>query len=346
MGIQAYYVHLMRNRLSRELCRPEAGQKFTVDGEDYVLGGEIGDGAVGLVRKATRLKDGTHRAVKFLAPDPKYIESEVFEDVAIRFRREGERGTKLDHQHLITIHYYCDNQDGCNFEQGEPKNPFLLMECIKGKTLNSYIHRSEEHGKFIITRPRLHIAIQIASALEDLHRKKLIHRDVKPANIFLSREKTGRGYPLVKLGDFGVMKWGDFHSSMSTGVLTATNQKGLGTLKYMSPELAIAPKMVSVRSDIYSLGITLFELFSAQVLATPHHVFEIINARLSKGTTASRYFSMGYNLLGQDEMIAELLLDMHLRGVSGRPTIEKIRGRLEVEYERRYESDWERDLAV
>jgi hypothetical protein len=70
-----------------------------------------------------------------------------------------------------------------------------------------------------------------------------------------------------------------------------------------------------------------------------------MNARLSKGTTASRYFSMGYNLLGQDEMIAELLLDMHLRGVSGRPTIEKIRGRLEVEYERRYESEWERDLA-
>src|ERR1700731_3772496 len=154
------------------------------------------------------------------------------------------------------------------------------MEFIRGKTLDSYIRRSDEHGKFLITRPRLHIAIQLASALEDMHRKKIIHRDVKHANIFLSKEKSSWGYPIAKLGDFCVMKWRDFHSSMSTGVLTVTNQKGLGTLKYMSPELAIAPKMVSVRSDVYSLGITLFELFTAQILATPHHVFEIMNARL------------------------------------------------------------------
>ena len=334
----------MKHRLSREGCRPQAGQRLSVDGEDYVLGGDRGNGAVGLVRKATRVKDGAQRAVKFLAPDPKYIEPSVLEDVAVRFRREGERGAQLSHPHLMTVYSYCDNQKGCNFELGEPKNPFLLMEYITGKTLDSYIHRSQEHRKFLITRPRLHIAIQVASALEDLHRRKLIHRDVKPANIFLIREKSKRGYPLVKLGDFGVMKWGDFHASVSTGVLTVTNQKGLGTLKYMSPELAIAPKMVSVRSDIYSLGITLFELFTAQILATPHHVFEIMNARLSRGTTASRYFSMGYNLLSQDEKLAELLLDMHLRGVTGRPPIERIRGRLEVEYEKAYETTWEEDL--
>jgi hypothetical protein len=53
---------------------------------------------------------------------------------------------------------------------------------------------------------------------------------------------------------------------------------------------------------------------------------------------------MGYNLLGPDEMLAEVLLDMHLRGVTGRPTIERIRGRLEVEYERRHETAWESDL--
>lgn len=60
-------------------------------------------------------------------------------------------------------------------------------------------------------------------------------------------------------------------------------------MKYMSPEQAIAPKDVTVRSDIYSLGITLFELFTGQILLSPHHVFVILNARLSRGTTASRF---------------------------------------------------------
>ena len=175
-------------------------------------------------------------------------------------------------------------------------------------------------------------------------KKKLIHRDIKPANIFLSKWSEDEGYPLAKLGDFGVMKWGDFHASISTGTLTVTNQKGLGTMKYMSPELAISPKDVTVQSDIYSLGITLFELFSGQILLSAHHVYEIMNARLSKGTTMSRYYSMGYNLRSEDEMIAELLLDMFLRGTRGRPRIDKIRGRLEHEYERRYDVSWQTDL--
>src|SRR5262249_37453689 len=162
--------------------------------------------------------------------------------------------------------------DGVCFEAKEPKNPFLLMEHIQGKTLESYIKKVIEKEKrvFFINRQRLHIATQIVNALEDLHRKKLIHRDIKPANIFLSRWKEGSGCPLAKLGDFGVMKWGDFQASMSTGTLTVTNQKGLGTMKYMSPELAISPKDVTVRSDIYSLGITLFELFSGQILLSAH----------------------------------------------------------------------------
>jgi serine/threonine-protein kinase len=118
------------------------------------------------------------------------------------------------------------------------------------------------------------------------------HRDVKPSNEFLSKSSRGEEYPRVKLGDFGVMKWGDFHAPLATGTLTATNQKGLGTLEYMFPELALDPKTVTVRSDIFSLGITLFELFSAQILASSHHVYEIVNARVSRGTTIGRYFSI------------------------------------------------------
>jgi serine/threonine protein kinase len=213
------------------------------------------------------------------------------------------------------------------------------MEIVKGRTLEGLIRH--EAGRpadpkpklFALTPERLSIAVDVAEALKYLHQKKLVHRDVKPANIFLP--SVAKGLPRPKLGDFGIMKWGDFQASVSSGTLTMTSQQGLGTLKYMSPEQAIAPKDVTVRSDIYSLGITLFELFTGQILPSPHHVFEILNARLSRGTTASRYISMGYHISPGDERIAELILDMHLRGASGRPPIDKVAGRLTYELERR-----------
>lgn len=191
----------MEHWLSRNRCHPKAKQRFTVDGNEFLLGGKVGDGAAGLVRKATRLADDRAVAIKFLAPDPKYIEQSVFDDVAIRFRREGERGASLEHPHLIEIWSYCENTDGELFAAKEPKNPFLLMEYIQGKTLESYIKNrpAEEVGVFTVTRERLHIAVQIADALQHLQKARLIHRDVKPANIYLLKDPSRKNYPLVKL---------------------------------------------------------------------------------------------------------------------------------------------------
>lgn len=332
--------------LSRELCKPREGQEFTVGGIDYRMAGKIGDGAAGLVRKAHRINDNHTVAVKLLAPDPKYIEVSAFDDVAARFKREGERGLKLRHEHLIAVEGYSDNEEGCAFAIGEPANPVLIMEYVRGNTLESYIRKTEgsEQGVFRLNRERLNVALQIVSAVEDLHKKKLVHRDIKPANIFLSQSSGILRIPHAKIGDFGVMKWGDFHASLSTGVLTTVENKGIGTLKYMSPEAAIRPVDVTVRSDIYSLGISLFELFTGRILASAHHVFEIMNARLSRGTTESRYYDMGYSLSPEDVSFGELLLDMHLRGATGRPTSDKVRGRLEWEYERRFDTPWQEDL--
>lgn len=121
----------MIHRLSRENCIVKSGLKFVVNNEFFELGGKIGDGAAGLVRKATRLKDHAQRAIKFLAPDPKYIEVEVFDDVANRFRREGQRGAKLFHSHLLQVHSYCENANGTAFEAGKITNPFLVFRFIK-----------------------------------------------------------------------------------------------------------------------------------------------------------------------------------------------------------------------
>jgi serine/threonine-protein kinase len=337
----------MAHWLSRNRCRPEGGQRFTVGSSEYVLHGKLGDGAAALVRKVQRASDGQDLAIKFLAPDPKYIDEAVFDDVAARFRREGQRSQKLAHENLVRIHAYEDNDGGKAFAKGWPRNPFILMEQVKGTTLESYIRREErrqtekrERRTFLLTPARLSIAACVAQALQYLHQKKLVHRDVKPANIFIPDNFATGTQPRAKLGDFGIMKWGDFQASISTGTLTVTSQQGLGTLKYMSPEQAIAPREVTVRSDIYSFGITLFELFTGQILPSPHHVFEILNARLSRGSTASRMIDMGYQIAESDLGLAELILDMHLRGPSGRPSIDKLAGRLVVEWERRTEEQW------
>ncbi len=115
-------------------------------------------------------------------------------------------------------------------------------------------------------------------------------------------------------------------------------------MKYMSPEQAIRPKEVTISSDMFSLGITLFELFTGNILASSHHITEIMLARLSKGNTYSRYHSMGLSISSEDEHIASAILDMFLRGVKGRPRIADVRGRLEFAYEERFASSWKVDL--
>jgi serine/threonine protein kinase len=131
----------MAHWLSRQRCRPQAGQRFTVNGEDYQLEGHLGDGAAGIVRKARRVHDNVMRAVKFLAPDSKYIDEAVFDDVAARFRREGQRAPFLDHGALVKIYAYVENEDGQAFQARNPKNPFILMQAVRGRTLEDHIRK-------------------------------------------------------------------------------------------------------------------------------------------------------------------------------------------------------------
>jgi len=336
---------IMSIELSRDFCHPETGQRFVVNGEEYFLGDELGNGAIGVVREARRTRDRALRAIKFLAPEPKYFEEGAFEDISRRFKREGERGSKLQYPHLITIYDYCANDEGLCFDTGKPKNPFILMERVRGGTLENYIRiRSAELKKiFAVTRFKLNIAIQVTNALSELHKKKLVHRDVKPANIFIDESDSKEKIPIVKLGDFGIVKWGDFQRSLTSGTLTVTNQKGLGTMKYMPLEQASSPGDVDIRSDIYSLGITFYELFTEQILPTLHHVYQVANARLTRGTSLSRFYALGYTIKPEDEVIAELILEMHLKP-SGRPKIDKVRGILENIYENRYGTGWEDDV--
>ena len=327
--------------LSRQKCKARVGQRFTAGGVQYKLMGSLGDGAVGLVRKAQSINTERIVAVKFLAPGPKYIEPSRFDDVAERFKREGKRGAGLDHANLVKILAYEENSDGEAFAKGHVKNPFLVMEYVRGGTLEHLIRKYEASpiAGAEITVPSLTIAAAIARALQYLHTHKITHRDVKPANVFLSTTDVRSVPATIKLGDFGVTKWGDFLAAASSGTLTVTSQQGLGTLKYMSPEQAVRPRDVTVRSDIFPLGITLWELFTGQILPSPHHVFEIMGTRAGRGNVWSKLMSLGITATPGESEVFELVLDMFLRGAKGRPTAARIAAIMEFYAERLAENE-------
>ncbi len=329
----------MKHDLERSRCRPRKGQRIRAGGRDYVLLGSLGDGAVGLVRKATDRKTGRVVAVKFLAPDPKYIEVSAFDDVARRFRREGLRGAGLSHENLVRIIAYEDNEDGNCFESRKIKNPLIVMEYVRGGSLESLIKRVERSGSrnSNITEQTLSVAARVCRALCYLHERKITHRDVKPANIFLSSTAVGSQPAVVKLGDFGVTKWGDFLAAAASGTLTASHQRGLGTFKYMSPEQAIRPKDVTVRSDMFPLGITLFELFTGRILPSPHHVFEIMSVRRNRDSITGKLFALGLRCPPVEEDIFNLVLDMFLNRPKSRPTSANAGAFIEFYLERMFE---------
>ena len=234
----------------------------------YRILSQLGGGGMGVVYEAEDLDLGRRVAIKFL-PEDVATRPEALE----RFQREARAASALNHPHICTVHELGKHGD----------RPFLVMECLEGETLDQALG-----GKPMSPERVIELGTQIADALEAAHGKGIVHRDIKPGNLFI----TDRGD--AKVLDFGLAKLraepGEMDSAMPTeraDESLTTAGSTMGTVAYMSPEQARGEELDG-RTDLFSLGVVLYEMATGRPPfegSTPAVIFSEI---LGKEPTAAR----------------------------------------------------------
>ncbi len=218
----------------------------------YIVLEKLGQGGMGHVFKARHRKMGRVVCLKVL-----HTSLKDSPELVKRFQREASTVAALSHPNIVVAHD-ADEAEGI---------PFLVMEYVDGKDLAKVVARE---GPLTVDKT-VAVIHQVATALDYAHRRGVVHRDVKPHNLVLDQRGS------VKVLDLGLARFDTYlsrHPDATTHVSMTISGQVMGTVDYMSPEQALNSRLADERSDIYSLGCTLWYLLSGRPLFDGHTLME------------------------------------------------------------------------
>jgi len=235
--------------LTKTLITPEKRlQKGSTFAGRYQIIEELGRGGMGVVYKAEDTKLKRTVALKFLPSELTHIP-----DVKERFMREAQAAAALDHPNICTVYEFDDAEE----------EAFISMAYVEGQSLRKKV----ESGPIELDQA-LRIATQVAEGLQIAHKKGVVHRDIKSANIMVTEDNQ------AKVMDFGLAR-------ISGTTLLTKEGSTMGTIAYMSPEQARGEE-VDHRTDIWSLGVVLYEMFCGQLPFKGDHEQTVLYSILNK----------------------------------------------------------------
>lgn len=204
-----------------------------VIGQRYKIISELGKGGMSDVYEARDVIFRREVALKII----KYENAKRIDNL-IRFQNEARFSAAFNHHNIVKIYDY-----------GEYNNlPYIVTEYVKGQTLRDVL----DYKRCFSLNESCSIMLQLCDALIEVHSKNIVHRDIKPQNVYYASDGE------IKLGDFGISVL------LGSGMNVNENKKVMGTAQYLAPELVYGEK-ATFQSDIYAMGITFFELLTGRV---------------------------------------------------------------------------------
>jgi serine/threonine protein kinase len=249
----------LREEIDERLLKGMVLAPGTIIGGKYLLEERVGQGGMGAVWRATHLVTRKHVALKFL-------HGEHGEDTRLRrrFLREARAASAVRHPNVVAIHDVLQLDDG---------TPAMVMEFLEGESLGNKLEREQK----IPLRDVCRLLLPVVSAVGTAHAAGVVHRDLKPDNIYLSKLENERR-TVVKVLDFGIAKLTAIEgSAASTAALTGTGAM-LGTPYYMAPEQVFGERDIDHRADIWSIGVILYECISGLRPADGDNIGQIMKA--------------------------------------------------------------------